>query len=553
MVNRRASLRLTLLLVTAVLFTAFFALNVQPAQAADIQFHLDHEWAEIWINKDGTIDLFYDIEIASDGGTINFVKVGQPTWDFELGEVWDENGNQLQTNKIVEGSYYAVNVSLATPITTGESIRFNLTTNVGHMIWEDTDNPGNVGMQFIPVYWSETVYELKVVVVLPEGVTTGNIRVTPDWDNAFNDPAEDNKLVVYWERQNLSPSQQQDQEFGVSFPKEYVDHYETQPKGLAAFLGKYGLVLLFIAFFIGFIVVIVYVGRKRKYEKPVVSMETLGIRRGLTAVEASQILDLPPTKIVTEILYSLLMKRAVWVTEADPVLKLEIMEEFKDKTGTRETPLRYYEIDFLEAIRKDGTLDEEKLARTVMFLRDAVEEKLRGYCRRDTVEYYRKIVAKAWTQVEQAGTTELAAKAYDENLLWLILDGNFKDRTGSVFRDKTVEPDVTWWWFWYAYTHYHPRPTYKPKPTTTKPGPPPKLPGEDFANNIATAVEKTSNNIVASLEKFANSILPAPPPSARTSRAPVRERSSCACACVSCACVCACVSCACACASGGVG
>lgn len=550
MVNKRASLRLTLLLVTAVLFTAFFALNVQPAQA-QIQFHLDHEWAKIWINKNGTIDLLYDIKIACDNDTIRRVDVGQPTYDFTIGEAWDENGHQLQTEDVSSGNDYKVRVYLYTPISKGQSIRFNLTTNVGHMIWEDTDNPGNVGMQFIPTWWPDgAVYELSVTVVLPEGVTTEteNLAVVPDWNGTS---PEDGRLAIFWGNFTLQPNQKFT--VGVSFPKEYVEHYETQPTGLAAFLGKYGLILLLAAFFIGFIVVIVYVSRKRKYEKPVVRMETLGIRRGLTAVEASQLLDLPPTKIVTEILYSLLMKRAVWVTEAKPVLKLEIMEEFKDKTGTRETPLRYYEIDFLRAIRKDGTLDEEKLARTVMFLRDAVEEKLRGYCRKDTVEYYRKIVAKAWTQVEQAGTTDIAAKAYDENLLWLILDGNFKDRTGTVFRDKTIQPDISWWWFWYAYTHYHPRPTYKPKPTTTKPGPPPKLPGEDFANNIATSIEKTSNNIVASLEKFANSILPAPPPSARTSRAPVRERSSCACACVSCACVCACVSCACACASGGVG
>jgi len=42
-------------------------------------------------------------------------------------------------------------------------------------------------------------------------------------------------------------------------------------------------------------------------------IETLGIRHGLTAVEALYLLDFPPTKIVTEILYSLLKKRAVWI------------------------------------------------------------------------------------------------------------------------------------------------------------------------------------------------------------------------------------------------
>ena len=43
-------------------------------------------------------------------------------------------------------------------------------------------------------------------------------------------------------------------------------------------------------------------------------METFGVKRGLTAVEASYLLDLKPPQIVTEILYSLLQKRAVWAT-----------------------------------------------------------------------------------------------------------------------------------------------------------------------------------------------------------------------------------------------
>jgi len=548
MVNKKAPLHLTLILITAVLFTTFFALNVQPAQA-QIQFHLDHEWAKIWINQTGTIDLLYDIKIASDGGTINYVNVGQPNGDFTIGEAWDENGNQLQTSDVSSGEYYKVRVNLATPITTGQSIRFNLTTNVGHMIWEDEKNPGNVGMQFIPVYWSANVYELSVTVVLPQNVTTENVRVTPNWNNTF---VEDSRLVIFWGNFTLQPEQQL--RFGVSFPKQYVQHYETQPKGLAAFLsGYWPLLLFFFSFSMGLVGLIIYMSKKRMYVNPLISMETLGIRRGLTAVEASQLLDLPPTKIVTEILYSLLMKRAIWVAATTPSLKLEVMKPFQDKTGTSETPLQYYEKSFLKAIKEDGTLSEEKLADTVMLLRDTVENKLRGYCRKDTVEYYRKIVAKGWEQVQQAGTPELASKAYDENLLWLLLDENFSSRTQDAFHDKTFKPEVGWWWYWYGYTFYHPHPTYKASPTTTKPTPPPTIPGAEFANNVVTSIEKTANNVVANMEKFANSIIPAPPPSERTSKAPVHHASSCACACVSCACVCACVSCACACASGGVG
>jgi hypothetical protein len=270
-------------------------------------------------------------------------------------------------------------------------------------------------------------------------------------------------------------------------------------------------------------------------------------------VEASYLLELPPAKIAAEILYGLLMKKAIWVTDSTPALKLKVMESFKDKTGTPETPLRYYEKSFLKAVKKDGTLKEEELAKTVMSLRDTVEKKLRGYCRRDTTNYYKKVVREAWDQVEKAGAPELASKAYDENLLWLLLHEGFKSKTEDVFHGKAFEPGINWWWYWYAYTAHHPHPTYKPSPTIANPKAPPTIPGVDFANNIATSLEKTANNIVVDIEKFANSIIPAPPPSAKTSRAPAHHKSSCACACAACACVCACVSCACACASGGVG
>ena len=165
------------------------------------------------------------------------------------------------------------------------------------------------------------------------------------------------------------------------------------------------------------------------------------------------------------------------------------------------------------------------------------------------MDYYRKIVTTAWTQVEQAGTEELASKAYDEQLLWLMLDPNQKTRTETVFQNRVFRPDPLWFWWWYGYTIYHPHPTYRPNVNIpAQSGPAPTIPGADFANNIATAVEGTTNNIVVNLEKFAAAIVP---PAPKASHEPARSGSDCVCACHACACACACVSCACACAGGG--
>ena len=537
------------IILLAVIILAATTLTLNSASAQTRDYSITHEWVQIWINPDGTVDLIYDMSLTLQSGpNIRYVYVGQPNGDFTIGEASDQYGRTLSSSDASSGSDYRVQVNLSTPLAAGETINFSLSTNVARMIFEDTMNPGNVGMQFVPTWWEEAVIDdLRVLIVLPEGVTQEMIKTTSVFYNSTQ--VVEGHVGVYWEKQNLSPNERYP--VGVSFPAQYVQNYEKPPTGAIAFLQNYGPPLFAFGFVIVVVGFVVVVARKKAYLSPTVSMETLGVKRGLTAVEASYLLALKPTQIVTEILYSLLQKRAVWTESVNPSLKLKIMPEFKDRTGTKENPLRYYEIDFLNAVKPDGALDEEKLAHTVMYLRDTTEQKLRGYSRNDTIDYYRKIVAQAWSQVEQAGTVELASKAYDEQLLWLLLDPNNRTRTETAFRNRAFEPSPLWFWYWYGYTHYNPNPSYRPNINApTQSGKPPAIPGADFANNIATAMEKTSSNFVLSIEKFANAILPAAP---KASHEPVHKRADCVCACAACACACACVSCACACAGGGVG
>jgi len=529
----------------------FIALANPAALAWSGTYHLGQEWAKIWINQDGSIDLFYNISITLDSGdNINFVTVGQPQQDFTIGNATDQYGHVLLPSDASQGSQYQVRVNLYEPLNAGNTIWFTLTTNVAHMIYNDTQT--NFGMLFKPTWWQVTVQDLRVSIVLPPNVTESMVTTTQLlWTSTSHEP--DGRLAIFWEKQNWT--QGEDYEVGISFPKQYLPDY-TPPGGQPT-VGTNPLSFLpYVLIFLGiiFVVAIVAVGAsKKKYFAPVLSMETLGIRHGLTAIEASYLLDLKPGKIVTEMLYSLLKKRAVWVEATKPSLKLRTMPHFERNVKAHESNLRYYEIDFLGAIRPDGTLDEERLAETVIALRDNVEEKMRGYCRRDTVDYYKNVVTKAWQQVEQAGTPELASNAYDEQLLWLLLDPNVKTRTQTVFHDRLFTPNPAWLWYWYGYQHYQPHPTYTPNiETPTQAAKPPTIPGADFANNIATSLEQTSNNIVVNIEKFANAIVAAPQP-AKASHEPAHQNATCVCACHACACACACVSCACACAGGGVG
>jgi hypothetical protein len=542
MVERRFLFLFALLSLTLAVSVA------SSASAQNLVYSVDHEWAQIFINQDGTIDLTYNISVTVTSGSMGGFYVGQPNHDFTIGEARDQNGNSLTVNDASSGGEYRVDVLFNPRIQAGQSIWFQVTTNVAGMISNDTTNPGNFGMQFIPQWISDVpISDVRVQIVLPPDVTVSDVKTTETFYNGTS--TVEGKLAVYWEKPVIEANEQ----FlvGVSFPSRFMPNYNPPQSSGGIDFGIFGIILgvVGVLFALVIFVLIIRAASKISYASPKVSMETLGVKRGLTAVEASYLLDLKPPQIVTEILYSLLQKRAVWAKETNPSLKLQVLAPFENKTGTKDNPLRYYEIDFLNSIKPEGTLDEDKLAHTIMFLRDTVEQKLQGYSRKDTVDYYRKITAQAWTQVEQAGTVELSSNAYDEQLLWLLLDPNQRARTETVFRDRVIQPNPLWFWWWYGYTVYHPHPTYTPNVNVpSQSGPPPAIPGADFANNIATAVEKTSNNIVVNLEKFANAIVPPPP---KASHEPARSGADCVCACHECACACACVSCACACAGGG--
>ena len=67
--------RFHLLVIT---FALIFALAfISTANAQDRVYHIEHEWIKIWINQDGTIDLFYDMSLTLDSGP-NSLKATSP-------------------------------------------------------------------------------------------------------------------------------------------------------------------------------------------------------------------------------------------------------------------------------------------------------------------------------------------------------------------------------------------------------------------------------------------------------------------------------------------
>jgi hypothetical protein len=527
------------------------------ASAQGVTYGVTHEWAQVEISHDGNLNVFYNITFQYlSGSPQGIFTLGMPKAGYQIQAVEDLAGNSLGYTSSVY-TPIGIDITLKKPIILNQPIRFLVYATVPNMVFPDDTNPGNVGMQFFPSTFEGSMgtEDLRLEIILPVGVQTNEVIYPTDlpFDNVFL--TEDNRTAVYWER----PTWQTGQPFaaGVSFPETYVSPEPTTtpnptPQNGTGIPDIFTIIFGAGAFFVvaAIIVAALIALSKATYTKPQISVEALGANRTLTAVEAGLVLEQKPVRVLTMILYGLILKRLVRVVQTEPLLKLEKTQKLPE--GTPVQP-RYYEIDYLSAIKPDGTLNEKTLALTYQGLVTTVNQRLRGYSREDTAKYYKSIVDAAWKQVTNAQTPELKGDALNQNIDWLLSDQKFDDQFKTMFPPGTgITPNPSWWWYWniprspsgpaYPSTTTPSTPTIPSTPTT-----PTTLPGQDFANTVVLNIQSASNNMVKNIQDFANKLVPfQSPPSNKTI-----NRQSCVCACHSCACACACVSCACACAGGG--
>ncbi len=537
------------LLFSILLIPIILGFTTLRIEANDLVYSIDKEYAKLWVNSDGTIDLFYNITVSCSSGSIGFLTVGIPK-TFSVDYVTDDQGTPLNFEDISGGSDYLLDIELKQrigPDMPNKTAAFLILVNVKDMVWEDETNEGNVGILFTPAWWDNPpapIIDLRVQMVAPEGVTQSELKTNIE---AVIIQTEEG-ISAYWERTYLLPSEKIS--FGVSFPEIYVSNFQRTEPDILFYVGL--IVAIIAIIIIVFIVLALRRRTKEVYNRPKISMEALGPARGLTAPEAAIVLELKPIQILTMILYGMLRKGLVLILQSEPLVKLRELEIDAQKPDNNEAPRispkkRYYEILFLNSIKSDESLDERLLARVYMVLRDNVDNKIRGYSRIDTANYYKSIVSKAWNQVTQAETPEVKLKNVNEQLEWLLADEKYGNRFREAFPgDILIHPRPFWYWYWGGFERTEgskPQDSSAPK-IEVKP-----IPAQEFADQLVSSIEKSANNMVKNFEILADRIVTQKP--IQQSSRPVRRRSSCVCACASCACACACVSCACACASGG--
>lgn len=547
--SRLLATAIGLLLASLLLFQPF-----QIAHAQDYRFSVDSNFVWAYIEEDGSTDIVYDITYTCDPGAhpIDIVDIGLPNDSYDLSTARATIDGQPVTD-IRKSEWVETGVEIhlgSNTIAPGQTGTVHLEINNPRMVYQDSQDEEYASVRFYPHYYDSasvhgTTY-LQVTIYFPPGVQPDETRYH---DQEFTEAAVlDGRPVMTWINEQARPDRQY--QFGVSFPKKYVREVYTEPRadvgsaigGLFTLLFNTMLPLTICGGILLWIIVGAIIGsararrRRLDYMPPLLSVEGMGVKRGLSAVEAAVLLEAPLSKVLTMILFGLVKKGAVSVASDKP-LRLERAEELPEG-------LHLYETDFLAAIKKDRGLSQRRLTETMTKLVKDINQKMKGFHAKDTIAYYKDIVARGWKQVEAAQTPEVV----DENLEWMMVDDEFDQRMPQTFGDRPI-PMPIWWWA----TTSTPRTAPSSGPSVGKAAPattgPRTVPGSQLANTVVGRIQGLSNSVVTNVAAFTAGVTKA--------THPVPARSSSGRGWTGggggggCACACACAGCACACAGGG--
>lgn len=549
-----------------ILALAVIGLIVQPVIAQTYVFWVDQASVDLYINADGTASVEYTYVFRNDPSAdpIDAVDIGVPTTSYDLSSVTGSVNGQPVTD--IENSPYvkpgvALNLGRLSipPGQTGE-VKVRIGT-IRNMVFKANTQEAEpyASFQFTPNYFGSNFVvgqtNMTVTLHLPPGIEPDEPRYfTPkEWPGS-EEPNEigydsENRVIYRWTAANASSSK--NYVFGSAFPARVLPAAALMTEVPFKFDLEALCPVIFCLGFFGFIALTIYgsiVGdRKRKlqYLPPKLSVEGNGIKRGLTAVEAAIIMGQPMDKILTMILFSVIKKGAARVISHNPI-KLEVLD--------LEAPgLQGYETNFVQAMTTENTKAQRARLQDLMTnLVKSVSEKMRGFSRKETVEYYQSIMQKAWSQVEAAQTPEVQMQAFDDAMDWTMLDRRFDDRTRETFGPRPVFMPV--WWSRYDPSVRPPSAPSGPAVTTSQNAPPqgvslPSLPGSQFAGSLVTGMQNFSSNVVGDLTSFTSGVTQKTNPIPKSTSSGGRSGGSGGGR--SCACACACAGCACACAGGG--
>jgi hypothetical protein len=541
-----------------VLVFTIILLISSPALAQSYSFQVPKEIIDATWNSDGTLTLDYSITFNNNqsGHIIDYVDLGLPNNNYTEGDITasvdghpvsDISSSGYQGSG---GSGVAIGLGQYSidPGATG-TVQAHVPGITGVLYIDSQDNNYASAVFGTSYFGASNVSgntDLTVTFHLPPGVKTNEPKYHSAPSGFPAQPAagiDANGLITYtWESTGANAYSQYS--FGVSFPKSYVPSSAIVTVNPFAGIGNFLSGAIIPVICIGGFIAIVVAGlsassrRKQQYLPPKISIEGHGIKRGLTAVEASILLEQPLDKVMTMILFSVVKKNVAQVVTRDP-LEIKVTPPLPED-------LQPFEKDFLAAFQLSGPNRQKGLQDMVLNLVKNVSEKMKGFSRQETIAYYNDITKRAWEQVEAANTPEVKSQKYEEVMEWTMLDKNYDGRTQDVFRNMPIF--IPMWW-----GHYDPsfgKVSVSPAAAPIAAGAGPRVAGTDFAKSITTGVQTFSSKVVGNINEFTSRITSVtnPPPKVETSTTKGSFRGGGGCVC---ACACACAGCACACAGGG--
>ncbi len=431
------------------------------------------------------------------------------------------------------------------------------------MVWQDTTDPEQASFRFTPTWFGapyvrgKTKLILRYVLPIPKAAYP-EARERILWHKSGQEFSAkgvmegDDRASVAWVREVSLTGPHL---FSVSFPKRFVEHVrrdslwdvffrwfsgsrEAQVASGLAVLILFGLLFFTQTRATGWSVFLVLAGvliygmvvspvfhlwcwpglallwglwfwvrrrRRQHYFPATVSREGGGICRGLTAMEAALLLEVPLHKILTMIIFGLAKKGVVKIRSTEP-LRIAIAPG-KEANGIwvrengRKVRLRDYEPLFLHVFKGQARKSVEEMRLTAAFdeLVKNTVKKVTGFDLERTRKYYRHIVDRAWKQVEREGGYEARFQRADKTLPWLMLDSGWGGRL------EELDPDYTYRPVWWSYGHHTPARGSGglaiPKgpagdstmPTTTF---------SDVANSVTGRFETMSNTMVGKLDSL---------------------------------------------------
>lgn len=524
----------------ALCFLILLVFSFPSAALADYYFRVDNNIVDVTPQKDGSALLDYRITFfcLSNGKPIDIVDIGLPNEYYNPSDfkAW-LNGIPQTTIRQSEYVKIAVEIPLSRNIGPGQKGTLRVKGKVDRMVWQDSKDDNYASLEFAPTYFDSSLTTgttaLEIRLHFPPGVTANETKYHKEQPSEMT--SRGGHLVFIWNYPDMSPSKTK--KVGISFPKSYVNTVYTVTWGdrIAGCLGTVGGCLFAILVpwvlpfgLFGTIFIFSWRWKKRrmlKYLPPELSVEGVGIKRGLTAPEAALIQEMPLDRVLIMVLFGLLKKDAVQVRDDDP-LKLK---KLAIKEGAK---LRKYENEFLKCIKKDGGFSRKRASKFLeTFIKDT-NRKHKGFSRKETITYYKQIAETAWKMVEEAQTPDKVGDAFEKMSQWLLMEKKLDERMKRSTRHQTV-PMPHWWTF---DSHGHSVPGAG--------GSSMSLP--DFANSVTNSLSNFAGGLVTDISDFTSSVTGKtnPPPVSSGGGGGGGGGGGCACAC-------ACAGCACACAGGG--